>query len=748
MKDIEYNISLSVQNGDITSLAKDVLMTYLEEFKTQINARNLPRFLQLWEEYCMNDRVDVDEFVQLLQLIKNSELAKSFGKFVETALPLWKIIADKSDSYRVIKLLIDLQTTNTPLLADTAFEVIREKYGQQPLFNERLRLTGLRSRENFQGAIANYELLDHFVKGNFVLHIGGLGAGEIMDVAPLRQQLTLEFEHASGLKQLTFENAFKSLVPLPKDNFLVRRFAEADALESMAREDHLGVIKLLLRDLGPKTAAEIKDELCELVIPEKDWVKWWQAARSKIKKDTMIESPATPKDPFVLRKTEQSQEERLEKAIQQKIGFDDIIHTSYNFIRDLPNIRKNQDVRNSVKEKLLGLFQNSKVSNEQELQLCIFLESQFSHEVEGKKTSDIIQRIENIDEVIHHIDIIALKKRALTLVREYRKDWAEIFLRILFTIKHSVLRDYLLKELLAEKSTYAMVEKKLQELIKTPETHPDCFLWYFQKIFNKEDSSLPFANKKGEYLFFESFLLLLNHLETKPEHRELTKKMYSILSGKRYALVRSMFEEAELAYVKEFLLLASKCQTLTDHDIKILHSLAEVVYPELAVKKKKNASHMDTHVTWTTEDSYFKMREKIRHIGTIEMVENAKEIEAARALGDLRENSEFKFALEKRSRLQNDLKALSDQFNRARIITKEDIHPDEVGIGCIVDIIDQNGNKIRYTILGPWDANTNDNILSFQSKLAETLIGAKEGEKVMFKDDELTIVQIKGYFDK
>ena len=41
------------------------------------------------------------------------------------------------------------------------------------------------------------------------------------------------------------------------------------------------------------------------------------------------------------------------------------------------------------------------------------------------------------------------------------------------------------------------------------------------------------------------------------------------------------------------------------------------------------------------------------------MVENAREIEAARALGDLRENSEFKFAQERRARLQSELKTLS-----------------------------------------------------------------------------------------
>ena len=33
-----------------------------------------------------------------------------------------------------------------------------------------------------------------------------------------------------------------------------------------------------------------------------EWSKWWQYARSKIKKDTMIETPPNSKLPFSIRK--------------------------------------------------------------------------------------------------------------------------------------------------------------------------------------------------------------------------------------------------------------------------------------------------------------------------------------------------------------------------------------------------------------------------------------------------------------
>lgn len=732
---------------EFTINLKGRVMGYLEEFQEQINNRDFSKFLQLWEEYCTSDTVEVEEFQQLLQSIKQSDFAKSFGKFIETALPLWQTIQNQDDRYRILKLLIDLQNTNTPVLAETTLNALKEKYGNQPQFNERLKLVGLRSRENFQGALSNYDLLSHMEKGNFVFHTGGWGTGEITDVSSVREQVSIEFENVAGRKHLTFANAFKTLIPLQNDNFLVRRFADPDALEKEARENPVQVIKLLLRDLGPKNASEIKDELSELVIPEKDWTKWWQGARTRLKKDTIIEAPENLREPFRLRKAELSQEERLHKAIHDKKGINELILTSYNFVRDLPNVRKNQEVKNSLKEKLLDLLKDSELTQEQELQIYIFLENMFSHQIEGKTAENLIRIIKDVEKVINNIEIVAFKKRALTLVHDFRQDWTQIFLSMFFSVPQSLIKDYILKEL-NQGATKQLLVNKLQELLNNPTAYPEMFVWYFQKIVNKDEEELPFSDKNGQCQFFDGFLILFSYIESKPEYRELAKKMYNLLSGKRYAIVRAIIEGTSLEFIKEFLLLVSKCQTLSDHDIKILRSLAEVVHPSLATKSHKGARHSDSNVIWTTEKGYFKTQDRIKQIGTVEVIENAREIEAARALGDLRENSEYKFALERRSRLQGELKMLSEQLNRARIITKEDIHADEVGVGSVVDVVDSQGKVTTYTLLGPWDADPEAHTLSFQSKLAQAMTGCKEGDTFQFRDEEFTIKSIRSFLDK
>jgi|694.fasta_scaffold02776_27 transcription elongation factor GreA-like protein/transcription elongation GreA/GreB family factor len=723
-------------------------MGYLEDLKVQINNRDFAKFWQLWEEYCTSDTVDVEEFIQILKAIKNSDFAKQFGQYVETALPVWETITDPQGSYDVLKLLIDLQASNSPQLAELALKALKNTYGEQPQFNERLRLVGLRTKENFQGALSNYDLLSHMDKGRFVFHLGGWGTGEIVDISPIREQVGIEFENISGCKYFSFSNAFKTLIPLADNSFLARRFAKADELEQEARENPVAVIKLLLQDLGPKSATEIKDELCDLVIPEKDWAKWWSNARAKIKKDTMIESPEALKEPFRLHKAAVSHEERFHKAIGKQSGIDDLIQTSYAFFRDNPAMLKKSDVVDSIKEKILAALKSAELTEAQELQMRLFLETQFDHHVDDKTVKKQIQSIENFEELLDQIDIIAFKKRLLILIRESRDDWSEIFLSLLYTPQQSTVRDYLLKELNQGETKVLLIEK-LRGLVTHPMQAPEFLVWYFQKIMGKEKEGLPFGDKDGQGLFFEAFLILFAALDSKPEYKDLTKKMYLLLSGKRYALVRAALQGTSLAFVQEFLLLVAKCQAFSDHDLKILRSLAEVVHPSLNPHKhQKEQASFDHHVLWTTESGYQRTHQRMIQISTTEMVENAREVEAARALGDLRENSEYKFALEKRSRLQSELKHLAEQINRARIITSNDISNETVGVGAIVEVADSSGKNVFYTILGPWDADPEKGILSAQSKFAQAMFGHRPGEKFNFKDEEYTIISLKSFLDK
>ncbi|MBI2742389.1 MAG: GreA/GreB family elongation factor [Chlamydiales bacterium] len=716
-------------------------MSYLKDFQTQIANHDYPALLRLWEEYCASDEVDPDEYKQILASIKASDMAEAFGRHVDRGIPLWKTLPQSKDSHEVIKLIIDLQTTNTPQFAEIALDYLKQQYGSDKDFVEKMRLIGMRNKEKFQGAISNFELLTHMLKGNFVFHTGGWGIGEILDVSLIREQLSLEFDYAPGVKEMSFETAFRMLIPVPENHFLALRFGKPDTLEQMAKEKPLEVIHMLLRDLGDKTAAEIKDELADLVIPAAEWQKWWQNARSKIKKDTMIESPEDLGSPFRLRRAEVSHEERLQKALENKPDASTLIQMVYSFIKDFPETLKNAEFKAQLLSKMKEMLSFPEITSAQELQIHFFLQD-LGGEKEYAPVAELIKRIKNFEELFSQIDLQTFKKRALAEIRKNRADWKEIFTSLFFLVEYSPLRDYILSELLGA-GAKPEVLKALQDLYTYPARHPEAFLWYFQKVIVQPE--LPFGDQEGKNQFFESFLVLLSQLEHKEQGRELIKKMHALLSGGRFAIVRQIMQGASQETCKEFLLLATKCHSLSDHDIKILHSLAEVVHPTLAKgRRKSEAPSTEGQTLWTTQDGYEKLQKRIQQIATVETVQNAKEIEIARAHGDLRENAEFKAALEKRDRLQSELKLLSDQMNHTRVLTVQDISVDEVGVGTVIECTTKKG-KVTYTLLGPWDADPERNILSFQSKLAQAMAGLTVGKKFEFQGEEYTIASIKSF---
>jgi transcription elongation factor GreA-like protein/transcription elongation GreA/GreB family factor len=721
-------------------------MGYLKEFKTQIETRNSQKMSVLWEEYVTNDVVEPKEFITLLEMIKESDFATNcLGKSIELGLPHFELIQDEEVAFEVFRLFIDIQTSENPILAEKGYQLLEKKFNSKKTFQDFLKLCGLKGRDSFRGSLSNYVLLDHLVPKNFVFHKSGWGTGEILEVSFVREAVSIEFENVQSVKTLSFENAFKTLKPLKKTHFLARRFGDPDTLESQGKEDPVALVELVLKDLGPKTAAELKDELCELVIPEADWARWWQLARSKLKRHPLIDAPETLKAPFVLRDEAMTHEERLKTALKKIVGTEETIQAIYQLLRDHPKILKDSDITETLHDKLTTLLQNPKLNDTEEFQILLLLEHILGREAQGKSLNVRVKEYKNVITLIEAIEVVALKRRAIGLVRDLREDWKEVFFQLFLSLPQVQLREYLLTEL-NQKETKSELLETIQKLIGKPLAYPDLFVWYFQKIISEKVEDLPFGNKEGQCVFFEAFLILYYELENNEQEKDLLKKMYGLIVNNRFHVVRQILEGTSLSYAKELLLLVSKCHTLSDSEKKNIHSLAAVHHPSLSQKKKEEGDLLDGRIIWTTEAGLKKVQERVKEIGTVEMMDVAREIEKARSYGDLRENSEYKFACERRSRLQNEMKTLSEQIGKARVITKGDTEPFKVSLGSIVEVLDSSGKKTSYTLLGPWDADVEANILSFQSRLAQSMLGCSVGDVFEFRETQYEIVGLKNLY--
>lgn len=713
-------------------------MGYLNEFHRRIEAKDFMGLLQLWEEYCTCDEVDAVELNKVLQLIRNSDYSDGFGNYAESILPLWKSIHDTELADSIFEKILDIQTTNSPVLAELALDFLKERFNKDKHFSEKIRLVGLRNKQEFRSAVRNYKLLTHMEEGCFVFHNAGWGTGEVLSISLIREELTIEFENVAGKKQVSFENAFKTLDPLDKEHFLALRFGNPDALEAMAKQDPVKVIRKLLKDLGPKTASEIKDEMCELVIPKADWTSWWQQARTRLKKDSAIQTPSSLNEPFALREKEVSPAERFVQDVEKPKKTDDLITMLYNFVRDFSEYLRSQEVMQTLESKLKFLSEQSLNEGQLFEICCLGLETPQKAMYE-KKLKQIVDKTDDPHSLLLQVPIIALQKKFLICLREQKPHWPALFAELLTEVDQTLLREYLFKELLLE--ARAVLDKQLEKCLEKPQNYPEFIYWYLQKAMS--DTSMPYGDRTGLWQLIEAYLIALHASESQTSMVALVKKMFNFLTAKRYAVIRELIEGGDIDFLQEFLLLASKCQSFSHQDNKILASLAMVACPQLKSILGSDEGAIHERVIWTTEAGMKKIQARIEHLSTVEMLDNAKEIEVARSHGDLRENSEYKFALERRSRIQGEIRALSRQLNHAKILTKSELDIAKVSVGTKVSLKTSDGQSLVYTILGPWEADTENNIISFQSKLASSLLGKTIGENLHIQGVDCCVQKIE-----
>ena len=112
-----------------------------------------------------------------------------------------------------------------------------------------------------------------------------------------------------------------------------------------------------------------------------------------------------------------------------------------------------------------------------------------------------------------------------------------------------------------------------------------------------------------------------------------------------------------------------------------------------------------------------------------------KEIEKARAHGDLRENSEYKAALERQQFAQARVHQLRLRLGKLSDVSEKDIPNDRVGFGSRVTVVDVDtkSKEIYALTLGEFiegDDARGEMHVSMASPLGKALLGGKVGDSV------------------
>jgi transcription elongation factor GreA len=110
------------------------------------------------------------------------------------------------------------------------------------------------------------------------------------------------------------------------------------------------------------------------------------------------------------------------------------------------------------------------------------------------------------------------------------------------------------------------------------------------------------------------------------------------------------------------------------------------------------------------------------------------EIRRAVEMGDLRENSEYKEALERQKFVRARLGQLGERMARLTSLDLSQIAKDSVGLGSKVTVIDQDSKSTEVYHLVFGDAlELEDNHVTMSSPIGRSMLGKKKGDIVLLK---------------
>lgn len=128
------------------------------------------------------------------------------------------------------------------------------------------------------------------------------------------------------------------------------------------------------------------------------------------------------------------------------------------------------------------------------------------------------------------------------------------------------------------------------------------------------------------------------------------------------------------------------------------------------------------------------LRKKLKHLREVERPQNVRDIEEARAHGDLSENAEYHAAKERQGQIEAMLHDLEDKLGRSQVIDVSNLSGDRVVFGTTVVLFDlENETEVRYTIVGTEEADPSVGKISYSAPLGKALIGKEVGDEVTFK---------------
>ena len=134
---------------------------------------------------------------------------------------------------------------------------------------------------------------------------------------------------------------------------------------------------------------------------------------------------------------------------------------------------------------------------------------------------------------------------------------------------------------------------------------------------------------------------------------------------------------------------------------------------------------------YMSEEGFNKILNELKQLESVELPRVRDAISEARAQGDLSENFEYHAAKREQGRLLGRIRFLSRILEHARVIDRNLLANETVGLLSKVDMTNLvTQAKMTYTIVSQHEADLRTAKMSIKSPIAQALLGKKVGDVV------------------
>jgi transcription elongation factor GreA len=585
--------------------------------------------------------------------------------------------------------------------------------------------------------------------GAYVVH-RSWGFGQIKSYDEAAQRLIIDFKTKKGHPM---DPAFclTTMDVLPSNHLLVRKETEPEKIADLIANNPVQLVVEALESYSnhATTAIDLEITLAQ-VIGEDKFKKWWAAAKKALAKDPRVSVPEKKTECYVLRETPVSAEDE----ILEQFNATRSARRRIALAEELISAIGKKELKTDLSVILAGVVDAVKTSNQLDP----------SERLYGAAVRDDLARHLNVDPATFEPQQTALVANARDLPAIAEKipvHFQARFLELVDATHPIESRDILFSLLKTSQGKFTtecinfLVERghaeELAAALKRWQTEQNLrapvLLWIVKNRHSKK------------------FAKLLNDLITP---RLLGAIFFAIdyealqaASARRIPLADILSEDTELIAdllstadpetardLANTLMLNQGFEELTK---KSLLARFIKIFPKIQSLVAADAESKEEQLL-VSKASFERKREEYETIVSKKIPENSKAIAVAREHGDLKENSEYKMAKQDQQVLMAQKTQLEKDLGRARITDFKEATTDQVSVGTIVQVKSvATGNPTRYTLLGAWDGDPDNHIISYKTPFGAALLGKKTGDTVKVKtgasEEDYQIVSIARYAD-